>query len=57
MQIVDLLLSPLRKDFDCAIGVVAHPTSDSQDMRLPLDEPAKADTLYAAAYEETAGLC
>jgi hypothetical protein len=56
MQIVDLLASSLRKHFDCAIGVVAHPTGDAENVCLPLHEPAEADTLDAAANEKSASL-
>jgi hypothetical protein len=56
VQIADLLASSLREDFDGAVGVVAHPASNSEDMRLSLDEPAEADTLDAATYQEAAGL-
>jgi len=56
VQIADLLASSLRKHFDSAIGVIPHPASDSEDMCLSLDEPAKTDALYAAAYEKSARL-
>jgi hypothetical protein len=56
VQIVDLLPSSLRQDFDRAIGVVAHPTGDSQDVRLPFDKPTKADALDATADQEATGL-
>ncbi len=42
--------------FHAAVGVVAHPAGDAQDVRLALHEPAKAHALHPSADDEAAGL-
>jgi hypothetical protein len=38
-----------------AIGVVAHPAGDPENVRFPFHEPAEADTLHASGYHVTTG--
>ena len=56
-QAKQLLARSHGQDFDAAIGVIAHPSGDAEDMRLALHEPAKADALHSSADKEAAGLC
>ena len=44
------------QDFHAAVGIVAHPSGDAQDVRLALHEPAEADALHPSAHDEAAGL-
>jgi acyl-CoA synthetase (AMP-forming)/AMP-acid ligase II len=56
MQSIELIASSLGQNLHAAVVIIAHPSSDAQDVRLALDEPAEADPLYASAHEEPAGL-
>ena len=44
------------EDFYGAIGVVPHPSGNAEEMRFPLHEPAKTDSLYTPSDQETAGM-
>jgi len=55
MQSRELIAGSLGKNFHAAIVIVAHPSSDAQDVRFPLDKPAEADSLHASADDEALG--
>ncbi len=42
------------QNLDAAVGIIANPARDTQNMRLALYEPAKAYALYASAHQESA---
>ncbi len=52
----ELIAASHRQHFDAAIGVVAHPAGDTEDVRLALHKPAKSYTLDASAHQEAASL-
>jgi hypothetical protein len=55
MQTRQLVAGAVGYHLDAAVGIVADPPCNLQDVRLALDEPAEADALDAAADEETTG--
>ena len=46
----------MSQHFDGAIGIVAHPAGNLQDVRLTLDKPAEADALDTSAHKKAASL-
>src|SRR6266852_8821288 len=44
------------QNFDAAIGIVANPSRNLQDVSLALDKPAEADALHTAAHAKKASL-
>jgi hypothetical protein len=44
------------ENLNAAIGIIAHPARNLQDVCFALDEPAKADPLYTPADNKAAGL-
>ena len=53
MQSIELIASSLGQNLHAAVVIIAHPSSDAQDVRLALDEPAEAYALDTSADEET----
>ena len=51
-----LLACSHGQDFDVAIGIVADPTGNVEDVRLTLNKPAKPDSLDASAHQKTTSL-
>ena len=51
MQSIELIASSLGQNLHAAVGIIAHPSGDAQDVRLALDEPAEADALDASAHD------
>ncbi len=51
-----LLARSHGQNFHAAVGIVAHPAGDAEDMRLAFHEPAKADALHPSANQEAASL-
>lgn len=51
----ELFAAAHSQDLDAAIGIVAHPPGNLQDVRFALNEPAKSDPLYTSAHDKTAG--
>ena len=56
MQSRKLITGALGENFDAAVVIVADPSGDAKDVRLPFNEPAEAYALDASANHETAGL-
>src|SRR5260370_3872395 len=55
-QAGQLLRCSTREHFDAAVGIVAHPSGNAEDLRLTLDKPAAADALDASADKEATRL-
>jgi hypothetical protein len=51
-----LIAGSLGKYLHPAIGIIAHPTGDPQDVRLALDKPAETYTLDASPHYKAASL-
>jgi hypothetical protein len=51
-----LLARSHGQNFDAAIGIVAHPSGDLQDVCLTLNKPAKPDALDAPAHKKAPSL-
>ena len=56
MKTGQLITRPLRKNFYAAVMIIAYPSGNAQDVRLPFDEPPEADALDPSANEEAAGM-
>lgn len=54
MQACQLFASALGEDFYRAVGIVADPSGELEDVGFTLDEPAEAYALDASADEEEA---
>jgi len=54
MKAGELVARSLRQHFHAAVVIVAHPSGNSEDVRLALHEPAEADSLHASANQKTA---
>jgi len=55
-QRAQLIHCPLREHFHGAVGIVAHPSRDAENVRFTFDEPAKTDALHTPADQETTRL-
>jgi hypothetical protein len=55
-QAEQLIAGALGQNLHAAVGVVAHPARNAEDVRLALYKPAKTHTLNAAADQEAASL-
>jgi hypothetical protein len=51
-----LIAGSLGKYLHPAIGVIAHPPGDPQDVCLTLDKPAETYTLHASPHNKAASL-
>jgi hypothetical protein len=49
-----LVARSLRKNFHAAVGIVAHPPSDSENVSFPLHKPAEAYPLHTSPHNEPA---
>ena len=56
MQPCQLLVCSHGQHFDAAVVIVAHPSSNLQNVRLTLDKPAKANALDTSAHQKAASL-
>jgi hypothetical protein len=54
MQAGYLFARALREDFYGAVGIVANPSGDFEDVGFALYEPTEADALDTAADQEAA---
>src|ERR1017187_9428199 len=55
-QSSQLLASPDRQYLDAAVVVVADPTGNLKNVRLPLHKPAEAHTLHTSAYHKASSV-
>ena len=55
-QTGELIARTDRQDFYAAVGIVADPAGNFQDMRLAFDEPAETDALHASADQKAPSL-
>src|SRR5208282_5508878 len=51
-----LLACSHRQHFDVAVGIVAHPPGNLQNVCFTLDKPAKADALHTSAHKKPTSL-
>ena len=56
MEARELIARALRQNLHAAVVIIADPSRDSENVRLPLDEPAEADTLHTSANDEASSL-
>ena len=55
-QSSQLLASPDRQYLDAAVVVVADPTGNLKNVRLPLHKPAEAHTLHTSSHHKAASV-
>jgi hypothetical protein len=51
-----LIASSLGKYFHAAVGIVAHPPRNAQDVSFALYKPAKTHSLHTSPHHEAASL-
>jgi hypothetical protein len=56
MQVCQLLLRSVGQHLHGAVGIIADPSCDLQDVRFALNKPAEADALNAAANQKAASM-